>query len=63
MNQNQKKLMKNLVQLSSLLILITVLSSCEAIAGIFKAGMGVGIFLVLLVVGIILFFVLRARSK
>ena len=55
--------MKNAIQLTTLLLLVTILSSCEVVTGIFKPGMGVGIFLVLLVIGIILFFVFKARSK
>jgi hypothetical protein len=46
-----------------LLFMLTTLSSCEAIAGIFKAGMGVGIFLVILVVAVIAFFVMKGRKK
>ncbi|MES2646884.1 MAG: MYXO-CTERM sorting domain-containing protein [Bacteroidota bacterium] len=38
------------------------LTSCEAIGGIFKAGMGVGIFLVLLVVILIAWLLLRRRK-
>ena len=32
-----------------------LLSSCEIIGGIFKAGMGFGIFLVIAVVGLVIF--------
>ncbi len=42
---------------------ITTLSSCEAIGGIFKAGIWVGVFVVVLVVGIILWIVSKARNK
>lgn len=54
------------VRLSSLLILILTalsVSSCEAIAGIFKAGMGFGIFLVIAVIAGILFLVFRSGKK
>lgn len=50
----------NLLITLGLLALSFSLSSCEAIAGIFKAGMGFGIFLVVAIVGIILFIALRA---
>lgn len=41
-----------------------VLSSCEVIVGIFKAGMGFGIFLVMAVLALIVFLVVRfSRSK
>jgi hypothetical protein len=45
-------------------ILFTVLSSsCSAIAGIFKAGMGFGIALVVIVIVIILAIVAKAGKK
>ena len=46
-----------------LLFLLTTLSSCEAIAGIFKAGMGFGIFLVIAVVALIVFIAMKAGRK
>ena len=46
-----------------LLSITMLLTSCEAIAGIFKAGMGVGIFIVVAIVLIIVFFVTRAGKK
>jgi hypothetical protein len=50
--------------LFGLLIFATALtlSSCQVIGGIFKAGVWVGILLVVLVVGIILWLVGRGRS-
>jgi len=54
------------VRISSLLIIILTalsVSSCEAIAGIFKAGMGFGIFLVIAVIAGILFLVFRSGKK
>jgi len=39
------------------------LSSCEAIAGIFKAGMWTGIIAVVAVVGLIVYFVSRGRNN
>ncbi|MBO9682394.1 MAG: phosphatidate cytidylyltransferase [Flavisolibacter sp.] len=38
------------------------LSSCEVVGGIFKTGVWVGIFLVVLVVGLILWLVGRGRK-
>jgi predicted Abi (CAAX) family protease len=65
---NMKNLQKNsrpLNMLSAfcLLSITMLLSSCEAIAGIFKAGMGVGIFIVVAIVLIIVFFVMRAGKN
>jgi hypothetical protein len=45
-----------------LLVLLTTLSSCEAIEGIFKAGMWTGIIVVALIVGLILYFIGRSRK-
>lgn len=43
--------------------ILTTFSSCEIVGGIFKAGMGVGIFLVVLVVAAILYFIFRMRKN
>jgi hypothetical protein len=53
----------NFLTVFTLLFMSFALSSCEAIAGIFKAGMGFGIFIVLAIVGIIVFFAMRAGKK
>jgi hypothetical protein len=44
-------------------VLALTMTSCEAIAGIFKAGMGFGIFLVIAVIVGILFLVFRSSKK
>jgi hypothetical protein len=41
----------------------TVLTSCEAIAGIFKAGMGFGIFIVIAVIVLIVIMISRSGKK
>ena len=46
-----------------LLFISLILSSCEAIAGIFKAGMGFGIFLVVAVVALIAFIAMKAGKR
>ena len=45
-----------------LMLMSFTLSSCEAIAGIFKAGMGFGIFLVIAVVALIIFIIMKAMG-
>ncbi len=55
--------MKKQIHLVVLLFILTLFSSCEAIEGIFKAGMGVGIFIVLAVVGLILYLMSRFGKK
>lgn len=44
------------------LAMATTLSSCQVVGGIFKAGVWVGILVVVVVVGIILWLVGRGRS-
>ena len=53
---------KNISILFIAFFLLTTLSSCEAIAGIFKAGIWTGIIVVVLVVGLILWLIGRGRK-
>ena len=53
----------NFFTVFTLFIISTTLTSCEAIAGIFKAGMGFGIFIVVAVIAIIIAIVMRAGKK
>ena len=48
--------------LAFLLFIITTASSCQAIAGIFKAGVWVGVLLVVLVIGLIFWLIGRGRK-
>lgn len=50
------------ILLAALLFLVTMVSSCEVVGGIFKAGMWVGILVVVLVVGIIIWIIGKARK-
>ena len=59
--KNMRKL--NSFAVTALVMLTVLLSSCEAIAGIFKAGMGVGIFLVIAVVIVIVVVTRRMGKK
>ena len=61
---DQKKVKPlNSITMLGLFAITFLLSSCEAIAGIFKAGMGFGIFLVIAVVLIIVFIAMKAGKK
>ncbi|WP_348033095.1 hypothetical protein [Flavobacterium sp.] len=52
------------MQIATVLIFIlTLFTSCEVVEGIFKAGMGVGIFIVLAVVGVIIWIISRIGKK
>ena len=53
---------KSLLLLFCLTILINF-SSCAVVGGIFKAGMGVGIFIVIVVIALIIFLVSRMGNK
>lgn len=52
----------NGILLAALFFVLITMSSCEAIAGIFKAGIWVGILLVVLVVGIVIWVIGKARK-
>jgi hypothetical protein len=54
--------MKNL-QLFFFIVILTTLSSCSIIEGIFKAGVWIGVLAVLFVVGIIFYFFTRGSRK
>ena len=53
----------NFITAFILLFISSTLSSCEAIAGIFKAGMGVGIFIVIAIVAIVVFIVMKVGKN
>ena len=47
----------------TLAVLSIILSSCSVIGGIFKAGMGFGIFLVIIVVAAIVLLIMRSGKN
>jgi len=57
--------MKKNLFLNQLIILMSVcmLSSCEAIGGIFKAGVWSGVLLVVVVIGLIIFIISKVAGK
>ncbi|HEY8387743.1 MAG TPA: hypothetical protein VIK74_04025 [Parasegetibacter sp.] len=52
----------NRIYALTFLFVTSILSSCAAVEGIFKAGMYWGIFLVVLVIGVILYLVMRLKK-
>ena len=52
----------NGILLACLFAVITTMSSCAAIEGIFKAGVWVGVLVVVLIVGIIFWIIGKARK-
>jgi hypothetical protein len=47
----------------SLLTLILLLSGCEVVGGIFKAGVWVGVLAVVAIVGVIIYFISKSSKK
>jgi hypothetical protein len=55
---------KSTVLFDSLLLLIMVaLTGCSVVSGIFQAGMGFGIFMVVLVIALIIWLISRVGKK
>lgn len=46
-----------IIRLSLLFLILVTVTSCEVIEGIFKAGMGVGIFIVIAIIAVIVFII------
>jgi hypothetical protein len=57
------KHMKKMLALLFLVLLMFLLDGCEVIGGIFKAGVWVGVLLVLVVIGVIVWLVTRGAGK
>lgn len=56
--------MKKQIQFAAIFSFILVFfTSCDLIEGIFKAGMGVGIFIVLAVIALIIFIISKLGGK
>lgn len=55
--------MKKIILPCGILVMLTLLESCSAIAGIFKAGAFVGIIAVIIVVAIIIWIISLFRGK
>lgn len=51
------------ITLISLLLMSVMVVSCSVVEGIFKAGMSFGIFIVVAVIVVILYFVFRSGKK
>jgi hypothetical protein len=55
--------MKKILLPAAVIMMVTLLSSCSAIAGIFKAGAVVGIIAVIVVIALIIWIVSMFRGK
>lgn len=47
------------ISLLAIAVLVLTLSSCQVIGDIFKAGVGVGVFMVVAVIGLIIFLIAK----
>ncbi|MBF0694769.1 MAG: hypothetical protein IR153_06910 [Flavobacterium sp.] len=55
--------MKNFIlRIAALLVVLLSFTSCELVGDIFQAGIGVGIFLVILVVAIVIWIISKFRK-
>lgn len=54
---------KKLKRILMLLIVSISLTGCSVIEGIFKAGMGVGIFIVVAIIAIVVFIISKVSGK
>jgi hypothetical protein len=57
------KLRKNLILLPIIMLMTLFLGSCGLMEGIFQAGMGIGIFIAIIVVALVIFLVSRFRRR
>ena len=55
--------MRKIQILFAFILIALTASSCSAITGIFKAGMGFGIFIVILIIVVIVALVMRSNKK
>jgi len=55
--------MRKFILPSGLVLLLVLATSCEVIGDIFKAGMGVGIFIVIAVIAVIVWIISRFNKK
>ncbi|MCW3082074.1 MAG: phosphatidate cytidylyltransferase [Segetibacter sp.] len=53
---------KNLLLAMMFTLTVSILSSCEAIGGIFKAGMWVGVIVVVIIVALVLWLIGKVRK-
>lgn len=55
--------MRHIYQVSVFLLILIIVSGCEAVGDIFSAGFYTGIFFIVLVVGIIIFLVMKMGKR
>jgi hypothetical protein len=55
--------MKRISNIAAIFMAVIMLSSCEVIGGIFKAGVWTGILIVAAIIGLVIFLISRAGKK
>jgi hypothetical protein len=55
--------MKQMQFFALFIFILTFFSSCEVVEGIFKAGMGFGIFIVIAIIALIIFIISKLTGK
>jgi uncharacterized membrane protein YtjA (UPF0391 family) len=55
--------MKKIITRAAIFLMVTLLSSCAAIAGIFKAGAAVGVIAVIIIIAIIIWIISMFRGR
>ncbi|MEZ0006602.1 hypothetical protein ABH942_001972 [Flavobacterium sp. 28YEA47A] len=54
--------MNKLARINILLLILLTFSSCEVVEGIFNLGVGVGIFIVVAIIALIIFIISRFKK-
>ena len=54
---------KYIVRSSLFLIMLLSFTSCEVVEGIFKLGMGVGIFIVIAILAVVIYIITKFKRK
>lgn len=59
----KSEIMNNLIfRIGTLFCILTLFTGCELVEGIFKVGMGVGIFIVIAIIAVVVFIISRFRK-
>lgn len=54
--------MNKLLKINILLLILLTFSSCEVVEGIFNLGVGVGVFIVIAIIALVIFIISRLKK-
>ncbi|MBL7869198.1 MULTISPECIES: hypothetical protein [Flavobacterium] len=54
--------MNKLLKINILLLILLTFSSCEVVEGIFNLGVGVGVFIVIAIIALVIFIISRFKK-